>query len=134
MIEIQILKSFFSPFFDSIMYYFTCTLFSVSATITGIANTIRCTTKKVHIIWTTICHFDFFLTKHSSYFQSENTPASWPDHLLLWGVHLSTSWVHLCHICFSVDMKLAFLCRRTPQNETSQVRFPCHNDRYQLST
>ena len=60
MIEIQILKSFFFPFFDSIMYYFTCTLFSVSATITGIANTIRCTTKKVHIIWTTISHFDFF--------------------------------------------------------------------------
>ena len=38
------------------MYYFTCTLFLVSATITEI--TIRCTTKIVHIIWTTICHID----------------------------------------------------------------------------
>ena len=38
------------------MYYFTCTFFLVSATITEIA--IRCTTKIVHIIWTTISHFD----------------------------------------------------------------------------
>ena len=38
------------------MYYFTCTLFLVSTTITEIA--IRCTTKIVHIIWTTISHFD----------------------------------------------------------------------------
>ena len=38
------------------MYYFTCTLFLVSATITEFA--IRCTTKIVHIIWTTISHFD----------------------------------------------------------------------------
>ena len=39
------------------MYYFTCTLyFLVSATITEM--TTRCTTKKVHIIWTTISHFD----------------------------------------------------------------------------
>ena len=37
------------------MYYFTCTLFLVSATITEFA--IRCTTKIVHIIWTTISHF-----------------------------------------------------------------------------
>ena len=51
------MKSFFSPFFDSIMYYFTCTLFSVSATITETATT-RCTIKIVHIIWTTISHFD----------------------------------------------------------------------------
>ena len=50
------MKSFFFPFFDSIMYYFTCTLFSVSATITEITN--RCTIKIVHIIWTTISHFD----------------------------------------------------------------------------
>ena len=50
------MKSFFYPFFDSIMYYFTCTLFSVSATITEITS--RCTTKIVHIIWTTISHFD----------------------------------------------------------------------------
>ena len=40
------------------MYYFTCTLFLVSATITEIAMTTRCTTKIVHIIWTTISHFD----------------------------------------------------------------------------
>ena len=46
----------FFPFFDSIMYYFTCTLFLVSATITEI--TIRCTTKIVHIIWTTVSHID----------------------------------------------------------------------------
>ena len=39
------------------MYYFTCTLFSVGATITEIATS-RCTTKIVHIIWTTICHID----------------------------------------------------------------------------
>ena len=51
------MKSFFFPFFDSIMYYFTCTLFSVSATITE-RTTKRCTTKIVHIIWTTISHFD----------------------------------------------------------------------------
>ena len=51
------MKSFFFPFFDSIMYYFTCTLFSVSATITE-RTTNRCTTKIVHIIWTTISHFD----------------------------------------------------------------------------
>ena len=38
------------------MYCFTCTLFLVSATITEIA--MRCTTKIVHIIWTTISHFD----------------------------------------------------------------------------
>ena len=38
------------------MYYFTCSLFSVSATITEITN--RCTIKIVHIIWTTISHFD----------------------------------------------------------------------------
>ena len=38
------------------MCYFTCTLFSVSATITESAK--RCTTKIVHIIWTTISHFD----------------------------------------------------------------------------
>ena len=38
------------------MQYFTFTLFLVSATITQI--TIRCTTKIVHIIWTTISHFD----------------------------------------------------------------------------
>ena len=50
------MKCFFFPFFDSIMYYFTCTLFSASATITEIAS--RCTTKIVHIIWTTISHFD----------------------------------------------------------------------------
>ena len=49
-------RSPFFPFFDSIMYYFTCTLFSASATITEIAS--RCTTKIVHIIWTTISHFD----------------------------------------------------------------------------
>ena len=49
---------YFFPFFDSIMYYFTCTLFSVSATITDIAKTIRCTTKQVRIIWTTSSHFD----------------------------------------------------------------------------
>ena len=47
---------FFFLFFDSIMYYFTCTLFSVSTTITDITS--RCTTKIVHIIWTTISHFD----------------------------------------------------------------------------
>ena len=52
------MKSFFSPFFDSIMYYFTCTLFSVSATITERGMTTRCITKIVHIIWTTISHFD----------------------------------------------------------------------------
>ena len=52
------MKSFFFPFFDSVMYYFTCTLFSVSATITDIASIPRCTTKIVHIIWTTISHFD----------------------------------------------------------------------------
>ena len=40
------------------MYYFTCTLFSVSATITEIAKTPRCTIKIVHIIRTTISHFD----------------------------------------------------------------------------
>ena len=50
------MKSFFFLFFDSIMYYFTCTLFSVSATITEITS--RCTTKIVHIIWTRISHFD----------------------------------------------------------------------------
>ena len=50
------MKSFFFLFFDSIMCYFTCTLFSVSATITESAK--RCTTKIVHIIWTTISHFD----------------------------------------------------------------------------
>ena len=38
------------------MYYFTCTLFLVSATITE--STSRCTTKIVHIIWTTISHID----------------------------------------------------------------------------
>ena len=38
------------------MYYFTCTLFLISATITEM--TTRCTTKIVHIIWTTISHFD----------------------------------------------------------------------------
>ena len=38
------------------MEYFTCTLFLVSATITE--TTTRCTTKIVHIIWTTISHFD----------------------------------------------------------------------------
>ena len=38
------------------MHYFTCTLFLVSATITE--RTSRCTTKIVHIIWTTISHFD----------------------------------------------------------------------------
>ena len=38
------------------MYYFTFTLFLVSATITEITS--RCTTKIVHIIWTTISHFD----------------------------------------------------------------------------
>ena len=38
------------------MYYFTCTLFLVSATITKITN--RCTIKIVHIIWTTISHID----------------------------------------------------------------------------
>ena len=48
---------FFFPFFDSI-YYFTCTLFLVGATITEIALTTRCTIKIVHIIWTTISHFD----------------------------------------------------------------------------
>ena len=52
------MKSFFFPFFDSIMYYLTFTLFLVSATITEIALTTRCTTKIVHIIWTTISHFD----------------------------------------------------------------------------
>ena len=52
------MKSFFFSLFDSIMYYFTYTLFSVSATITERAITIRCTTKIVHIIWTTISHFD----------------------------------------------------------------------------
>ena len=57
-IEIQILKSFFFPFVCSIMYYFTCTLFLVSATITAIAKTPRCTIKIVHIIWTTVSHFD----------------------------------------------------------------------------
>ena len=41
------------------MYYFTCTLFSVSATITEIAMAIVwCTMEIVHIIWTTISHFD----------------------------------------------------------------------------
>ena len=51
------IEVFFFPFFDSInMYYFTSTLFSVSATITEITS--RCTTKIVHIIWTTISHFD----------------------------------------------------------------------------
>ena len=39
------MKSFFFPFFDSIMYYFTCTLFSVSATITERAMTTRCITE-----------------------------------------------------------------------------------------
>ena len=48
---------FFFPFFDSIMYYVTCTLFSVSATITE-RTTNRYTIKIVHIIWTTISHFD----------------------------------------------------------------------------
>ena len=38
------------------MYYFSCTLFLVSATITEITS--RCTTKMVHIIWATICHLD----------------------------------------------------------------------------
>ena len=38
------------------MYYFTCTLFLVSATITE--TTSRCTIKIVHIIWTAISHFD----------------------------------------------------------------------------
>ena len=38
------------------MCYFTCTLFSVSATITDIAP--RCTTKMVYIIKTTVYHFD----------------------------------------------------------------------------
>ena len=38
------------------MYYFTCTLFLVSTTITTITN--RWTTKIVHIIWTTISQFD----------------------------------------------------------------------------
>ena len=38
------------------MYYFICTLFLVSATITE--STSRCTTKIVQIIWTTICHID----------------------------------------------------------------------------
>ena len=52
------MKSSFFPFFDSIMYYFTCTLFSVSATITDIATWIRCTIKIVNIIWTTVSHFD----------------------------------------------------------------------------
>ena len=47
---------FFSFFFDSIMYYFTCTVFSDSARVTE--STCRCTIKIVHIIWTTICHFD----------------------------------------------------------------------------
>ena len=50
------MKSFCFPFFDSIMYYFTCTLFSVSATITE--RTSWCIIKIVHIIWTTISHFD----------------------------------------------------------------------------
>ena len=41
------------------MYYFTCTLFLVSATITEIAMAIVwCTMEIVHIIWTTISHFD----------------------------------------------------------------------------
>ena len=53
------MKSFFFSFFDSIMYYFTCTLFSVSATITEIAMAIVwCSMEIVHIIWTTISHFD----------------------------------------------------------------------------
>ena len=52
------MKSFFFSFFDSIVYYFTCTLFLVSATITETASTPRCTIKVVHIIWTTISHFD----------------------------------------------------------------------------
>ena len=53
------MKSFFCfLFFDSIMYYFTCTLFLVSATITETASTSRCTIKTVNIIWTTISHFD----------------------------------------------------------------------------
>ena len=38
------------------MFYFTCTLFLVSTTITTITN--RWTAKIVHIIWTTISHFD----------------------------------------------------------------------------
>ena len=38
------------------MYYFICTLLLVSATITESTN--RCTTKIVHIIWTTISHID----------------------------------------------------------------------------
>ena len=38
------------------MLYFTCTLFLISAAITEITN--RCTTNIVHIIWTTISHFD----------------------------------------------------------------------------
>ena len=38
------------------MYYFTCTLFLVSATITE--PTSRCTTEIVHIIWTTISNID----------------------------------------------------------------------------
>ena len=38
------------------MYYFTCTLFLVSTTITE--RTSMCTTRIVHIIWTTISHFD----------------------------------------------------------------------------
>ena len=41
------------------MYCFTCTLFLVSATITEIAIAIIwCTVEIVHIIWTTISHFD----------------------------------------------------------------------------
>ena len=52
------MKSLFFSFFDSIVYYFTCTLFLVSATITETASTPRCTIKVVHIIWTTISHFD----------------------------------------------------------------------------
>ena len=43
---------------DRICNTFTCTLFLVSATITEIAITIRCTTKIVQIIWTTISHTD----------------------------------------------------------------------------
>ena len=39
------------------MYYFTCTMSLVSATITEM-TTRRYTTKIVHIIWTTISHFN----------------------------------------------------------------------------
>ena len=44
-------------FFHSLMQYFTCALFLVSTTITE-RTTNRCTTKIVHIIWTTISHID----------------------------------------------------------------------------